>query len=59
MANSPGGDRLAMWSHPGEVAVGFVDGTGWPADAIASAWPSTFAPAQQSVGQKLLPEPPR
>ena len=33
-----GGDRIAMWSHPGEVAVGLADGTGWPADAIASAW---------------------
>jgi NAD(P)-dependent dehydrogenase (short-subunit alcohol dehydrogenase family) len=53
-----GGDRLALWSHPGEVAVAFADGTGWSADAVADVWPGTFAPAQQSVGQQL-PEPPR
>jgi NAD(P)-dependent dehydrogenase (short-subunit alcohol dehydrogenase family) len=53
-----GGDRLALWSHPAEVVVAFADGTGWSADAIAEVWPSTFAPAQQTVGQQL-PEPPR
>jgi NAD(P)-dependent dehydrogenase (short-subunit alcohol dehydrogenase family) len=53
-----GGDRLALWSHPAEVVVAFADGTGWSADAIAEAWPSTFAPAQQTVGQQL-PEPPK
>jgi NAD(P)-dependent dehydrogenase (short-subunit alcohol dehydrogenase family) len=53
-----GGDRLALWSHPAEVVVAFADGTGWSADAIAEVWPSTFAPAQQTVGQQL-PEPPK
>jgi NAD(P)-dependent dehydrogenase (short-subunit alcohol dehydrogenase family) len=52
-----GGDRLALWSHPSEVVVEFADGTGWPADAIAAAWPTTFAGSQQTVGQQL-PEPP-
>jgi NAD(P)-dependent dehydrogenase (short-subunit alcohol dehydrogenase family) len=53
-----GGDRLALWSHPAEVVVAFADGTGWSADAIAEVWPSTFGPAQQTVGQQL-PEPPK
>jgi len=51
-----GGDRLAMWSHPAEIAVEFADGTGWSADAIADAWPHRFADSQQAVGQQL-PEP--
>jgi NAD(P)-dependent dehydrogenase (short-subunit alcohol dehydrogenase family) len=53
-----GGDRLAMWSHPAEVAVEFADGTGWSADAIADVWPKQFAAAQQTVGQQF-PEPPK
>jgi NAD(P)-dependent dehydrogenase (short-subunit alcohol dehydrogenase family) len=53
-----GGDRLALWSHPAEVVVEFADGTGWSADAIASAWPERFAPSQQTVGQQF-PEPPK
>ncbi|MEW2386115.1 SDR family NAD(P)-dependent oxidoreductase [Micromonospora sp. NPDC047707] len=52
-----GGDRLALWSHPSEVAVGFQDG-GWDAKAIAAAWPSMFAPAHQPVGPNL-PEAPK
>lgn len=39
-----GGDRLALWSHPEEVAVAFRDG-GWDADAIAEVWPSTLGKA--------------
>jgi NAD(P)-dependent dehydrogenase (short-subunit alcohol dehydrogenase family) len=53
-----GGDRLALWTHPAETAVEFADGDGWSADAIAKAWPSSFAPHQQTVGQQF-PEPPR
>jgi NAD(P)-dependent dehydrogenase (short-subunit alcohol dehydrogenase family) len=53
-----GGDRLALWTHPAEVAVAFADGDGWSADAIAEAWPSSFAPHQQSAGQNF-PEPQR
>jgi 3-oxoacyl-[acyl-carrier protein] reductase len=52
-----GGDRLALWSHPAEVAVEFAGGTGWSADAIAGIWPERFAAAQQTVGQQL-PESP-
>ena len=53
-----GGDRLALWSHPSEVAVEFADGTGWSADAIAQSWPERFAGSQQTVGQQF-PEPPK
>ena len=53
-----GGDRLALWSHPAEVAVEVADGTGWSADAIAGVWPTRFAGAQQKVGQEF-PEPPK
>jgi NAD(P)-dependent dehydrogenase (short-subunit alcohol dehydrogenase family) len=53
-----GGDRLALWSHPSEIAVEFAEGDGWTADAIAKAWPSSFAPKQQSTGQHF-PEPPQ
>lgn len=53
-----GGDRLALWSHPAEIAVEFADGTGWSADAIADVWPDKFAPSQQTVGQQIpSPEP--
>jgi NAD(P)-dependent dehydrogenase (short-subunit alcohol dehydrogenase family) len=52
-----GGDRLALWSHPAEVAVELADGTGWSADAIAGIWPEKFAPSLQTVGQQF-PEPP-
>ncbi|MFG1922531.1 SDR family oxidoreductase [Cryptosporangium sp. NPDC048952] len=53
-----GGDRLALWSHPTEVAVEFADGTGWSADAIADVWASQFSGSIQTVGQQL-PEAPR
>jgi NAD(P)-dependent dehydrogenase (short-subunit alcohol dehydrogenase family) len=52
-----GGDRLALWSHPAEVAVELADGAGWSADAIGGLWPSRFADAQQTVGQQF-PKPP-
>jgi NAD(P)-dependent dehydrogenase (short-subunit alcohol dehydrogenase family) len=51
-----GGDRLALWSHPAEVAIELADGTGWSADAIAGVWPERFAPVQQTVGQQLPKE---
>jgi NAD(P)-dependent dehydrogenase (short-subunit alcohol dehydrogenase family) len=40
-----GGDRLALWSHPEEVALAYRDG-GWSADAVAEAWPALAARAQ-------------
>ncbi len=51
-----GGDRLALWAHPAEVATEFAEGTGWSADAIADIWESKFAPCAQTVGQQF-PEP--
>lgn len=53
-----GGDRLALWSHPAEVAVQMADGTGWSAEMIAEAWGPGFAAHLQTVGQEF-PEPPK
>lgn len=50
-----GGDRVAVWSHPQQVAAAFADG-GWSAEALAEAWPTTFEPYVQSVGEQF-PEP--
>jgi NAD(P)-dependent dehydrogenase (short-subunit alcohol dehydrogenase family) len=44
-----GGDRLALWSHPREVAVAFRDG-GWDAEAIAAAWATSVGREPQTVG---------
>jgi NAD(P)-dependent dehydrogenase (short-subunit alcohol dehydrogenase family) len=44
-----GGDRLALWSHPQEVAVAYADG-GWSPAAIADAWHSSVGREPQSVG---------
>ncbi|WP_117214455.1 SDR family NAD(P)-dependent oxidoreductase [Allorhizocola rhizosphaerae] len=40
-----GGDKLAVWTHPAEVAVAYQDG-GWEADGIAVAWPALAAHVQ-------------
>jgi NAD(P)-dependent dehydrogenase (short-subunit alcohol dehydrogenase family) len=53
-----GGDRLALWSHPAEIAVQFADGAGWSSGAVAAVWPEAFAPFLQPVGQHF-PEPPQ
>lgn len=47
-----GGDRLSLWSHPGEIAVQEAPG-GWSAEAIAAAWPAAFDLAMQEVGIDL------
>jgi NAD(P)-dependent dehydrogenase (short-subunit alcohol dehydrogenase family) len=44
-----GGDKLALWSHPQEVAVAYADG-GWSADAIAAAWPVSVGRDPQTYG---------
>ncbi|MCW2501761.1 MAG: putative oxidoreductase [Actinomycetia bacterium] len=51
-----GGDRIALWSHPQEVAVAFREG-GWAADDIARAWPTTLGRSAQTVGIPA-PQPP-
>jgi NAD(P)-dependent dehydrogenase (short-subunit alcohol dehydrogenase family) len=47
-----GGDRLCLYSHPGEIVTELRDG-GWDADAIAAIWPSRFAPQAQPSGIRL------
>ncbi|MEV5973372.1 SDR family oxidoreductase [Streptomyces sp. NPDC051921] len=44
-----GGDRLALWSHPREVATAYADG-GWTPDAIAAAWHTSVGREPQTVG---------
>jgi len=44
-----GGDKLALWSHPEEVAVAYRPG-GWSADAIAEVWQSSVGRVPQRVG---------
>jgi NAD(P)-dependent dehydrogenase (short-subunit alcohol dehydrogenase family) len=52
-----GGDRLVLWSHPEPVVTAYADG-GWTADGIAQAWPTTFASAEQRLGEQLPTEVP-
>ncbi|MFJ7068417.1 SDR family NAD(P)-dependent oxidoreductase [Streptomyces sp. NPDC101115] len=44
-----GGDRLALWSHPREVATAYADG-GWTPDTIAAAWHTSVGREPQTVG---------
>jgi NAD(P)-dependent dehydrogenase (short-subunit alcohol dehydrogenase family) len=44
-----GGDRLALWSHPQEIATAYADG-GWSADGIAEVWPASLGREPQSYG---------
>lgn len=53
-----GGDRLALWTHPGMIATSYHDG-GWAAEDIAAAWNATFADNLESVGENLPTEPAR
>jgi NAD(P)-dependent dehydrogenase (short-subunit alcohol dehydrogenase family) len=50
-----GGDRLVLWTHPGEAVTAFADG-GWTAQTIAEVWPTRFAARTQPLGQQF-PEP--
>jgi NAD(P)-dependent dehydrogenase (short-subunit alcohol dehydrogenase family) len=49
-----GGDRIAIWSHPAEVAVEVREG-GWTADAVAAAFPTQFAPHLQPFKPDAIP----
>lgn len=49
-----GGDKLSLYSYSEELAVTYREG-GWSAEAIAEAWPSTFAPVGQASGITLPP----
>jgi NAD(P)-dependent dehydrogenase (short-subunit alcohol dehydrogenase family) len=52
-----GGDRIAIWSHPTEVAVEVREG-GWSADALAESFPTTFAPHLQPFKPDSVPGAP-
>jgi 3-oxoacyl-[acyl-carrier protein] reductase len=51
-----GGDRLALWSHPQELATAFQDG-GWGYEQLNEDFDSLFGQMLQTVGQPM-PEPP-
>ncbi|WP_331771628.1 SDR family oxidoreductase (plasmid) [Embleya sp. NBC_00888] len=44
-----GGDKLALWSHPQEVAVAYADG-GWTPHGIADVWATGPGREPQTVG---------
>ncbi len=52
-----GGDRLQIWTHPEAALTAYHEG-GWSYDALVEAWPTQFAGALQSVGERFpeLPE---
>ncbi|TCB95648.1 SDR family oxidoreductase [Micromonospora zingiberis] len=52
-----GGDRLQIWTHPEAALTAYREG-GWTYDALVQAWPTEFAGATQSVGERFpeLPE---
>ena len=52
-----GGDRLQIWTHPEAAVTAHREG-GWTFEALVEAWPTTFAGALQSVGERFpeLPE---
>ncbi|MDG4808791.1 SDR family NAD(P)-dependent oxidoreductase [Micromonospora sp. WMMD1120] len=47
-----GGDRLQIWTHPEAALTAHREG-GWTYDALCQEWPSTFAAAAQSVGERF------
>ncbi|HZM78668.1 MAG TPA: SDR family NAD(P)-dependent oxidoreductase [Candidatus Limnocylindrales bacterium] len=52
-----GGDRLALWTHPAEVAVAYQEG-GWDAERIAEAWPALARYIQQvGIAPPQVPAP--
>ena len=44
-----GGDKLALWSHPQEVATAYADG-GWSPETISATWATSVGREPQSVG---------
>jgi NAD(P)-dependent dehydrogenase (short-subunit alcohol dehydrogenase family) len=49
-----GGDKLTLYSHPGEIASAFRDG-GWCAAEIGDEWSASFAALSQASGITLPP----
>ena len=52
-----GGDKIALWSHPEEVAAAYTEG-GWTAEKIAAVWGTTIGRRLEPVGIPwLTPKP--
>lgn len=51
-----GGDKLAVWSHPAEIASAYRPG-GWSPEQIADAWDTGLKGHAQSVGIEFLTAP--
>ena len=49
-----GGDKLAIYSHPAEIATAFHDG-GWTPELIAQNWSTTVGAMTQRYGIELPP----
>ncbi len=47
-----GGDRLQVWTHPEAAVTSYREG-GWTYEALVEAWPTEFAGALQSVGERF------
>ncbi|RIV40579.1 SDR family oxidoreductase [Micromonospora radicis] len=47
-----GGDRMQIWTHPEAALTAYHEG-GWSYDALVRAWPTQFAGALQSVGERF------
>ncbi len=48
-----GGDKLALWSHPAEIAMAYNEG-GWSADKIAEVWSSSVGSQLETYGIPFL-----
>jgi hypothetical protein len=48
-----GGDKLALWAHPHEVAMAYSEG-GWSSDEIADNWSSSVGSELQTYGIPFL-----
>jgi NAD(P)-dependent dehydrogenase (short-subunit alcohol dehydrogenase family) len=51
-----GGDRLSLWSHPGEVVIAYAE-SGWSPDAIAATWATSLGRDPQTYGIRAPQEP--
>jgi NAD(P)-dependent dehydrogenase (short-subunit alcohol dehydrogenase family) len=47
-----GGDKLALWSHPQEIRVAYMDG-GWTAESIAENFDSSVGQELQTIGSDV------
>ncbi|QVQ52850.1 SDR family oxidoreductase [Spiractinospora alimapuensis] len=54
---SAGGDKIALWSHPQEVAAAYRDG-GWDVERVAAEFPGLVEARLQSYKPEAFPVPP-